>query len=340
LFLCVWQKDVWKSGGTTIEHQTKAPQVSVQDMKNRSQWMAFVRDPVDHFLSGYSECQFRIHEKRRVSELPAWNPTEYDRRIKVWLKEVKDTTQIEKIDCHIHSFPQANFLIDKDTDEFYPKVKAIGDMHELPAFLETIAKFPYNHTQGRSRVATDNHIKMNYFPNRRDLLSEQTLQEICKFVSLDYYFFDFVPPDACNKGDVLLTPQQQPPLEKQRPVPRQARERLLVQPRTPYLHGQVPLAKKVVTVKNQDQKSPYGRHQQKMKLQQLLVQQQQAGRLGIEEQQLDRQQKLLEDRLVKVKEAKEKLLRQQQQQEQERATAAVAVATRSSATENARDNRG
>jgi hypothetical protein len=112
--------------------------------------------------------------------------------------------------CPLHSFPQANFFIDPVRRNLYPKIKAIGDMSELPVFLERIAKFPYNYTRGSSRVAKDNAVKMQYFPARRDLLSNQTLLEICRFVSLDYYFFDFQPPDVCKQHGILVMPQKRP----------------------------------------------------------------------------------------------------------------------------------
>jgi Sulfotransferase family len=316
--------DVWKSGGTTIADQTKGKQVSVQELENRSKWMTFVRDPIDHFLSGYSECRFRTHEKRRVNELPAWNPAKYDHQIRVWLKEVKDATRIDKIDCHIHSFPQANFLIDKESKQFYPRIQAIGDMHELPAFLETIAKFPYNYQQGRSRVATENHVKMNYFPSRRDLLTEHTLQQICKFVSLDYYFFAFEPPAVCKTDNsILLTPETQqllPILEKpERPSSRKEVVGEHDKYIRPFVRRPSPLAK-MITLQKQHQDPKRLDHHQHVKLQQFLLQPQ-GGRRQQQQQeqaveQLDHQQKLLEERLARVKQVKETLLLQQEQQEQ------------------------
>jgi Sulfotransferase family len=204
--------DVWKSGGTTIENQLHKPQVAIEDIQNHSEWISFVRDPIDHFLSGYSECQLRYYAKNH-GPLPAWDEADYDRRIREWLHKVQSKTQIYVNMCTLHSFPQANFFLDPQRgrgSKLYANIKAIGDMSELPALLERIATFPYNYSQPSSNVAATNRIKMQYYPARRDLLSNATLRAICRFVSLDYHFFNFQPPDTCQQPGVLVTPQHRP----------------------------------------------------------------------------------------------------------------------------------
>lgn len=159
---------------------------------------------LDHFLSGYSECGFRQYRgaAKNGGKIPAWNESDYDHRVSDWLDEVKQSGM-----CERHSYPQVSFLLNGN-GQFYPQIKAIGDMKEMSTFLEQIAEFPYNHSIGTGRNATQNELKMKHFPSRKDLLSTETIQKICQFVALDYYFLDFEPPVACQ--GIITTAQPQP----------------------------------------------------------------------------------------------------------------------------------
>jgi len=44
-----------------------------------------------------------------------------------------------------------------------------------------------------------------FFPSRRDLLSEETILELCEFYAIDYFLFDFEPPAIClREGGSLV----------------------------------------------------------------------------------------------------------------------------------------
>lgn len=210
-----------KQANLEDNNDKRADQVSIETLqKTHKQWFTFVRDPLDHFLSGYSECGFRSSRNIKVSELAAWNESDYDRRILAWLNTVKQSSGW--LPCELHSYPQVNSLLNSK-GQFHPQLKAIGDVQEMPAFLDRITSFAYNHNKTAGNDATTNHIKVNYFPARKDLLSDETLQKICEYISLDYYFFDYDPPMACTREDmlkddgyILLTPQAQPEGQLQR----------------------------------------------------------------------------------------------------------------------------
>lgn len=75
-------------------------------------------------------------------------------------------------------------------------VKLVGDLHEMGAVLE-IAGF-HNYTDSvKGRDSSANAVKAEYFPSRRDLLQDQTILELCEFLALDYFLFDFEPPEIC-----------------------------------------------------------------------------------------------------------------------------------------------
>jgi hypothetical protein len=160
------------------------------------QWVTFVRDPIDHFLSGYAECGLRINTKKiRKSTIKG----SYDQRVRQWLEKclVLDKMDIGQ-SCLRHSLPQANFLMSKN-GTIYPQLAVVGDLREMPSFLETIVGIPYSASRGEGRVAADNSIKRRYFAAFPDLLSNATLEKICDFIMLDYVLFDFEPPGACHQ---------------------------------------------------------------------------------------------------------------------------------------------
>ena len=58
-------RHVWKSGGSTIGTYKRVGQKYLTDplvSDSNKVWMTFVRDPISHFLSGWSECGLRSIE--------------------------------------------------------------------------------------------------------------------------------------------------------------------------------------------------------------------------------------------------------------------------------------
>lgn len=161
-----------------------------------------MRDPIDHFLSGWAECGVRqkiLNENITAS---------YDERVFAWLKIVRDHQYSKKrykkkwYKCENHSFPQANYLLqrkerrtknNKAFSYFHPKLDIIGDMRELPELLEMVG-FAYNKTLGS---VVPNQMKYKY-PRDKSRLSNRTIDALCEYLALDYYLFDFEPPLRCR----------------------------------------------------------------------------------------------------------------------------------------------
>jgi hypothetical protein len=157
---------------------------------------------MDHFLSGYAECGFRINKKKfRLSTVQG----SYDQRVRRWLNQCLEFKKTIGRGCERHSLPQANFLMSDMNGTIYPQLTIVGDLREIPSVLETIVRFAYNASLGDGRVAADNSFKLRYFAARPDQLSDATLEKICDFIMLDYVLFDFEPPEACHRlREVLL----------------------------------------------------------------------------------------------------------------------------------------
>jgi hypothetical protein len=101
--------------------------------------------------------------------------------------------------CIPHSFPQANYLWKSDTNfQWDEKLDLLGDLKEISGLLELIG-FRYNASIASGNVARDNEIKTRHFPRKKSLLSNTTIQDICSYVALDYYLFDFDPPIPCRE---------------------------------------------------------------------------------------------------------------------------------------------
>ena len=99
--------------------------------------------------------------------------------------------------------PQANFLFANDDEyEIDPKLDIVGDLKELPGLLELVG-FSYNTSMSIGRNSTENRIKEVDFPNDKSSLSKSTIQNICKYLELDYLLFDFEPPAACRDQIIL-----------------------------------------------------------------------------------------------------------------------------------------
>lgn len=83
-------------------------------------------------------------------------------------------------------------------------VTLIGDLEEMDNVLE-IADF-FNYTDKvKGRDASANAVKAEYFPKRRELLQDRTILELCEFFALDYFLFDFKPPEICIQPGAPLS---------------------------------------------------------------------------------------------------------------------------------------
>jgi len=201
---------IYKNGGTTVQKQLHSPVHTKNGHHSRSQvgntrrLVTTVRDPLDHFLSGWIECA-----SRRFGGL--WRNTSqpYDDRIRDWLSLTKICRESNQACyCYRHSWPQANFLLSNTNTgtahnptkieiEINPQLDIVGDLKELPALLEFVG-FSYNASIATGRNATLNQLTNTHFRKEKDLLSNSTLVNLCKFLALDYYLFDFQPPAVCR----------------------------------------------------------------------------------------------------------------------------------------------
>jgi hypothetical protein len=179
---------IFKSGGTTIHLQTGRIESTISDPEIENlKWFSFVRDPIDHFISGWAECGDR---RQRKSDKP------YDTRIEEWLEETKNAGLFH---CSMHSQPQANFLLDPN-GEMDKRVEFVGDLTEMAELLD-LTGFHYDPSRGDGRISSKNYFKLVNYPTQKDLISDETMKKICDFVAIDYFLFDFEPPEVCR--DVL-----------------------------------------------------------------------------------------------------------------------------------------
>jgi hypothetical protein len=197
-------RHIFKNGGTTVEKQAHSKAVSRSRVGNRT-LVAAVRDPLDHFLSGWQECGKRF---RTYMEGSKTSDEEYDGRIQQWLNRTKSLARGEKsckkilsCQCAIHSLPQANFLITKATI-VDPNVRLVGDLHDLPGLL-AVAGFQYDNSKALGRNALSNVVKQKHFPRKEHLIANDTMRSICEFLSLDYFLFDFELPGPCRTNDLI-----------------------------------------------------------------------------------------------------------------------------------------
>lgn len=204
---------IYKNGGTTVAAQTRHGHVPLRKVvkSGNYRWFAVVRDPLEHFLSGWSECGHRQRKgRRKKAGLPPdgpmdWNETirapslllDYDTRIAQWLDEV-ETKSKSAWTCAMHGFPQVNYMLTKFTGEIFSQLEFIGDLQELPAILEVMVGFPYNATIATGRNASSDAFLRHYYPRRIDWLGNTTLRRLCDFLAIDYYLLDYPLPDACR----------------------------------------------------------------------------------------------------------------------------------------------
>eukprot|EP00977_Amphora_coffeiformis_P001124 scaffold227_cov165-Amphora_coffeaeformis.AAC.37 len=188
-------RHILKCGGTTVLNQVQGAHVPKKKVGPRK-LIATVRDPIDHFLSGWAECG-----KRSNGAMIETNKT-YDTRIQNWLGAIRRKRPCPGNSkfcrtCGPHSYPQANYILSTNRT----KLDLIGDLRELPQLLELVG-FHFNHSKDKGNNAAVDSSK-EHFPRRKDLLSNETTVALCKYLALDYYLFDFEYPEACQ-GELHL----------------------------------------------------------------------------------------------------------------------------------------
>ena len=190
-------RHIYKNGGTTVHYQTatETKHIKFDNVDRNKKLLATVRDPIDHFLSGWAECGFRQNKNCKSYFLRSFQS--HDEKIMYWLSSFRKSGCW----CKVHSLPQSSFLLVRDNDGqviFDPSIDTLGHMTELPALLDFVG-FPYNPSIANGRNASLN-IRKRKYPRNKSLLSESTILELCKFLALDYYMFDFEPPEVCRNG--------------------------------------------------------------------------------------------------------------------------------------------
>ncbi len=195
-------RHIFKNGGTTVNKVTKRGHIKADELGNRS-LVAVVRDPIDHFLSGWAECGSRTsNPEEDQSFSPDVRP---GKRAQYWLYKIQSCLSTKKkklgadCTCIQHSFPQANFLLDPNGGQLIdPKIEMIGDLNEIHSFLKMVGLKYDSSTQPRARYASNDPVKANMFHWEKKKLSKTVIRRICEFVILDYYLFDFKPPGICR----------------------------------------------------------------------------------------------------------------------------------------------
>jgi hypothetical protein len=185
-----------------MEIQTNTRQHSVRKIKNHNR-VTFVRDPIDYFLSGWAECGFRWH-KSRIPELKEMAKENSDDALSPRIFEYGLQRRKEpRSNCLRHAFLSSGKLCIEQWRGSKQSKKKIGDLREISGVLLLVG-FPYNHSKTRGKDASQSKLKTTYYPSRKNLISNVTMLEICQFVAIDYFLFDFEPPEACRGQGALL----------------------------------------------------------------------------------------------------------------------------------------
>ena len=104
------------------------------------------------------------------------------------------SNRFHPVNCQPHSYPQLNFML--NATRLYQNLKLVAALEEMKDVLLMIG-FPFNDEFGHVRKSATSLEKLAYYPIRIDMLSNDTLLDICDFLALDYCFLDFKPPDIC-----------------------------------------------------------------------------------------------------------------------------------------------
>lgn len=195
---------IWKCGGTTVVDLTpeEHDQLELNDKQiQERKWFALVRDPIDRYISAWAECGMRLYNGEDTydgyEKQSALNflDDDYDFRLRAWLDEVKQFTPPAQF-CHTHAFPQANFMLNSE-GKIDDHLAFVGDLSELMGNLQLAGTELKPDAVGVGRDSSQDTVKMSYFAKQRELLSEETLLALCSFYAIDYFLFDFDPPEVC-----------------------------------------------------------------------------------------------------------------------------------------------
>mmetsp|Transcript_37269 Transcript_37269/g.90474 ORF Transcript_37269/g.90474 Transcript_37269/m.90474 type:complete len:315 (-) Transcript_37269:209-1153(-) len=182
---------IWKSGGTTVSAMTKSTKVKKKFLlEGDSKLFTFVRDPIDHFLSGYAECKLRWKSQKKADD------EEVLKYLASAQRNANETKGKAKLACVTHSFPQANFLLERKGEPLIEKkLELVAELKEMPqAFPFMNLTYDPNLVKRNANADTK---KQNFIIHSSDLKNE-TLQKLCEFVALDYYLFDYDLPETCK----------------------------------------------------------------------------------------------------------------------------------------------
>ena len=182
---------IWKSGGTTVSAMTKSHKVKKKFLlEGDSKLFTFVRDPIDHFLSGYAECKARWKSEKKADDEDVLKYLASAQR------NADGSKGKTKMTCVTHSFPQANFLLErKGEPSIEKKLELVAELEEMPKVFPFL-NLTYDDNLVRRNATTDAE-KQNFIIHSNDLKNE-TLQKLCEFVALDYYLFDYDLPETCK----------------------------------------------------------------------------------------------------------------------------------------------
>ncbi len=196
-------RHIFKSGGSTVLQVTKGVHINKDEVGKRS-LITVVRDPIDHFLSGWAECGSRSKDPQDDESFSP-NNVKLGKKARSWMDHIQTCLSKppkergDECVCAQHSHPQANFLLNPNGGmTIDPKVEFVGDISEIHGMLKMVG-LKYDETkETHARSASDSPVKVKKFHVDKHMLSKIALLRICQFVILDYYLFDFKPPNVCR----------------------------------------------------------------------------------------------------------------------------------------------
>jgi hypothetical protein len=154
-----------------VEAQTGRSHTTTSDPQVQTrQWVTWVRDPIDHFLSGFAECGYRQLENLNddMGNLTkTWEKllkVPYNSGVRRFLRKTMDLSKQQRsYECEIHGFPQANSLLFKN-GTIDNHVVVLGDMREMEGVLELV-NFQYNSTIKKGRDSSQNEVSQTLPPS-------------------------------------------------------------------------------------------------------------------------------------------------------------------------------